>query len=88
MKTYSGLNTGSRLEPSLWNARKSIWIISPWLGKSYAKQLASLSQKGIEIRIITSDVEYNSESLQILRALMNPNLKLLVINRERENMKG
>ena len=41
MKTYSGNNAGSEIEPVLWNARESVWIISPWLAKDYAMRLAS-----------------------------------------------
>jgi HKD family nuclease len=83
MKTYSGPNAGSTLEPLLWNARKVIWLISPWLGKDYAKQLASLSQQGIEVRIITSNVNYNGDSLEILKSNENPNLILLVVDKQK-----
>lgn len=83
MKTYSGQTAGSNIEPVLWNARESIWIISPWLGKDYAKRLASLSQRGVEVRIVTSNVDYNSESLEVFKASKNPNLMLLVLDKER-----
>ncbi|MDH5390302.1 MAG: phospholipase D-like domain-containing protein [Candidatus Bathyarchaeota archaeon] len=83
MKTYSGSTAGSNIEPVLWNARESIWIISPWLGKDYAKRLALLSQKGIEVRIVTSNVDYNSESLEVFQASENPNLILLVLDKEK-----
>lgn len=83
MKTYTGSNAGTKIEPVLWNARELIWVISPWIGKDYAKQLASLSHKGIEVRIITSNHDNNLESLQILKASDNPNLMLLVLDSER-----
>jgi len=83
MKTYTGANSGSQIEPVLWNARESIWIISPWVGSSYAKQLAVLSQKGIEVRIVTSNVEYNGESLEIFKAAENPNLMLMVLDQDK-----
>jgi len=69
MKTYLASNAGSQIESVLWNARKSIWIISPWLGKGNAERLASLSQKGIEVRIITSNHDLNVESIEILKLL-------------------
>jgi hypothetical protein len=83
MKTYCDFNAGSQIGPVLWNAQESIWIISPWLGKDYAKRLASLSQKGIEVRIITSYVDFNIESLEILKASENTNLRLLVLDKEK-----
>ncbi len=83
MKTYCDSNAGSQIEPVLWNARESVWIISPWIGKDYAKRLASLSQKGIEVRIITSNVDFNIDSFEILKASENTNLRLMVLDREK-----
>ena len=88
MKTYSGSNAGSKIRPLLDNAEESVWIVSPWLGKEYAKLLATLSQKGIEVRIITSKVDFNLESLEILKACENQNLSYLVLDRERTDEKG
>lgn len=82
MKTYSGSNAGSIIEPVLWNARESIWIASPWLGKDYAQRLALLSQKGIEVRVLTSNVDYNCESLEVFKTSENPNLIPLVLDKE------
>jgi len=83
MRTYCDSNAGSQIEPVLWNARESVWIISPWLGKDYAKRLAFMSQKGIEVRIITSFVDFNIDSLEILKASENPNLRLLVLDKKK-----
>jgi hypothetical protein len=83
MKTYCSSNAGSQIEPILWNAKESIWIISPWLGKDYANRLASLSQKGIEVRIITSYVDYNTDSIEILKASENSSLILMVLDKEK-----
>jgi len=85
LRTYSGSSAGSEIMPILKNARESAWIISPWLGKEYAKELAALSQRGIEVRIITSNVDYNIESLEILKASENPNLILLVLDKNKTN---
>jgi len=62
METYTGSDAGSQIEPVLWNARESVWIISPWVGENYAKRLVLLSQKGIEVRLVTSNVDYNGKS--------------------------
>ncbi|MCZ7384700.1 MAG: phospholipase D-like domain-containing protein [Candidatus Methanoperedens sp.] len=83
MKTYCDSNAGSQIEPVLWNAKESVWIISPWLGKDYAKRLASLSQKGIEVRIITSLNDFNIDSLEILKASENTNLRLMVLDKKK-----
>lgn len=83
MKTYTGSNAGSLIEPVLWNSRESVWIISPWVGKNYAKQLVLLSQKGIEVRLVTSNVDYNGESLEIFKVSENPNLMLSVLDQEK-----
>lgn len=44
--------------------------------------LAGLSRKGIEVRIITSKVDYNLKSLEILKACENSNLSFLVLDNE------
>lgn len=67
MKTYSGINAGSQIRPLIDNAQESVWIVSPWLGKEYASFLASMSQRGLEVRIITSKVDFNLESIEILK---------------------
>jgi hypothetical protein len=83
MKSYQGSNAGSQIEKPLWNAGKSVWIISPWIGANYARRLASMSQKGIEVRIVTSNDDLNMESVEILTASSNPNLMCLVLNKEK-----
>jgi phosphatidylserine/phosphatidylglycerophosphate/cardiolipin synthase-like enzyme len=83
MRTYLDSNAGSQIEQVLWNAKESVWIISPWIGKNYAERLASLSQKGIEVRIVTSNVDYNGESLEVFKASENPKLMLLVLDKEK-----
>jgi hypothetical protein len=83
MRTYLGTNAGDQIEPYLWNARESIWIIVPWLSKTYAERLGMLSQKGIQTRIITCNDSGNTESLEALTASKNPNLKLMVLDKEK-----
>ncbi len=83
MKTYCNSQAGTQIEPRLWNARESVWVISPWLGRDYAKRLALMSQKGIEIRVITSYDDFNIDSLEILKSCENPNLRFLVLDKEK-----
>ena len=88
MQTYSGAYAGSKIRPLLKNAKESIWIVSPWLGKEYATLLTQLSQKGIEVRIITSKDKFNVESIDILKACENPNLSFLVLDKDGPDEKG
>jgi HKD family nuclease len=45
-------------------------VCSPWISKVYAEKLYDLSRKGIEVRIITSDDEYNSATFSYLSQLL------------------
>ena len=83
MKTYCGSTAGSLLEPMLWDAQESIWVISPWIGKYYAEKLVSFVEKGVEVRIITSNVDYNRESHAIFKAYDNQRLFLLVLDQNK-----
>ena len=80
MKTFSDKGAGQYIRPLLDNAKESLWIITPWLGQDYARLLTSISQKGIEVRIVTSKNDYNIESLEILNACKKPNLSLIVLD--------
>jgi len=82
MKTYCGSTAGSLIEPILWNAQESVWITSPWIGKYYAEKLASLAEKGVEVRVITCNIDYNKESLAILRAHNHLRVFLLVLDKD------
>ncbi len=86
LRTYCGANAGSQIERVLWNAEKSAWVISPWIGKDYARRLVSLSENGVEVRIITTNVDFNAESTKILRTARNTNLRFLVMDKERTGL--
>jgi hypothetical protein len=79
-KTFSDKFAGAKIRPILDNAKESLWIVSPWLGKDYARDLVSISQRGIEVRIITSKNDFNNESIGILKASENPKLHILVFD--------
>jgi HKD family nuclease len=57
------------VEP-IFNAKKMAWVCSPWISKSYAEKLYDLSRKGVEVRIITSDDEYNADTFSYLSQLL------------------
>jgi hypothetical protein len=52
-------------------------------GEKLCKATCLLSQKGIEVRLVTSNVDYNGESLEVLKVSENPNLMLLVLDQEK-----
>lgn len=56
------------VEP-IFHAKKSAWVCSPWISKLYAEKLYDLSRKGVEVRIITSDDEYNADTYSYLSQL-------------------
>ena len=82
MKTYCGSTAGSLLEPMLWSAQQSIWLISPWISPYYAERLLSFVQKGAE-ETITSNDQYNLKTVEILKAYENQGLFLLVIDKNK-----
>lgn len=47
-----------------------VWVCSPWISKLYAEKLYDLSRKGVEVRIITSDDIYNSDTFSYLSQLL------------------
>ncbi len=65
---------GKYLEPILFNAKKSLDILCPYISPTYADKLVQLASKGVKVRVITwmpkgEDKEYGfqRESLKILR---------------------
>jgi HKD family nuclease len=56
------------VEP-IFRAKKSAWVCSPWISKSYAEKLYDLSRRGVEVRIITSDDTYNADTYSYLSQL-------------------
>jgi len=65
---------GKYLEPILFNAKKSLDILCPYISPTYANKLVQLASEGVKVRVITwmpkrEDKEYGfqKESLKILR---------------------
>lgn len=57
MKTHVGKGAGDHIEMQLFQAKKYVRVCSPFIAPSYAKRLLLLLNKGVEVRIITSDSE-------------------------------
>lgn len=52
---YIGRNAGKYLIKDIYNAKKSVKIISPYLGAEYVKDLIGIKEKGVDVSLITSD---------------------------------
>lgn len=63
-KEYSiniGRGVGNELEDLLINAKKRIWIVSPWISEKYAKLLLKKHEEGLDVKLITT-TSYNNQS--------------------------
>lgn len=70
------------VEP-IFYAKQLAWVCSPWISKSYAEKLFNLSRRGVEVRIITSDDFYNSDTYSYLSQLsQNTNFDVHFIKKE------
>lgn len=53
----------------IFDAKKRAWVCSPWISKFYAEKLFHLSKQGVEVRIVTSDDDYNADTYSYLSQL-------------------
>lgn len=51
---YIGTGAGTMLNKSIDKAKKSIWIVSPYLSPSLIEKLLAKQNEGVEVRLITS----------------------------------
>jgi phosphatidylserine/phosphatidylglycerophosphate/cardiolipin synthase-like enzyme len=65
---------GKYIEPILFNAKKNLDVLCPYISPTYANKLVELASKGVKVRVITwmpkkEDKEYGfqKESLKILK---------------------
>jgi hypothetical protein len=78
---------GKYIEPILFNAKKSLDVICPYISPTYAEKLVELATKGVKVRIITwmpkeenKEDSFQRESLKILKE--NLGLKNLLVKVE------
>lgn len=50
-----GRGIGHVLEEFLMNANKKIWVMSPWLSERYAEFLVQKKNKGLDVKVFTSN---------------------------------
>ena len=54
---YAGTHAGNYLEKAISNAKKSIWIICPYIGESYLKTLIQKKGEGVEVHALFHEVK-------------------------------
>ncbi|MEM0211817.1 MAG: phospholipase D family protein [Desulfurococcaceae archaeon] len=79
--TIRSNNLGEYVEPILFNVKKNLDIVCPYISPSYARRLIELSSKGVKIRVITwmprkedKEYEFQRETLRILKDNVSNNL--------------
>lgn len=55
MKTVVGKGVGKHIVKHLFNARKQALICSPWLDEHYAEAIVRMAQRGVNVKLITSN---------------------------------
>lgn len=72
MRTHVGRGAGAFIEPKLFTAEKLAWVCSPWISQAFVPRLVDLAKKGVEVRVITSELEENKEALKVMRDSIKP----------------
>ena len=62
---YIGTGAGTKLLKEIANAQRSVKIISPYLSPKMIEELVWLHQKGIQVRLITTDTLENTHQKQL-----------------------
>ena len=55
MKTFVGKGVGKHIIYHLFNAKKQALICSPWLDEHYAEAIVRMAQRGVNVKLITSN---------------------------------
>ena len=73
MKTYVGRGVGAYIENKIFRAEDYLLISSPWISPGYAEKLVALAdQRGVAIKVITSDKPENQGSIEVFRKRLTP----------------
>ena len=62
-----GTKSGKYIEKQFFDAQKSAYVCSPWISKKYVEKMVIMASKGIDIKIITQDVRYNTDTTDLIR---------------------
>ena len=55
------------IEKQFFAAAKSAYVCSPWISKQYVEKMVLMASKGVDIKIITQDVQYNTDTTDLIR---------------------
>ena len=64
---YMGTKSGKYIEKQFFDAQKSAYVCSPWISKKYVEKMVIMASKGIDIKIITQDVRFNTDTTDLIR---------------------
>jgi len=65
--SYMGKQSGKYIEKQFFTATKSAHVCSPWISKQYVEKMVLMASKGVDIKIITQDVQYNTDTTDLIR---------------------
>ncbi len=66
-RVYSGRDCGKFIEPLIRNARRRLWIVSPYISREYAELLVEKAHQGVDVRVVTCDVDESRDAIRVLR---------------------
>lgn len=75
MRTHIGRGAGNYIEKQLFFANQYVCVCSPYISPSYAKRLLQLLNKGVKVRLITSDSENKDKDGNSTRDLLKDSVK-------------
>ena len=77
MQTHIGIGVGRIIEEKFLNAKDIIFVSSPTISPTIAKKLIELTEKGIKIKMITSE-PYHKEDKEAIKILQERNQKNMI----------
>ena len=66
---YTGTRSGKYIEKQFFSAKSSAYVCSPWISKTHVEKMRTMSNNGVNIKIITQNVQYNTETVDLLRRI-------------------
>ncbi len=69
-----GRNAGRELIKDIYNAKKSVFVISPYISSAYIDKLIDCYNRGVDVVLITNDLDTKRYGKEIYRKLINQNI--------------
>ncbi len=73
-----GKGIGNILEGEIHDAKRRLWIVSPWISEHYALLLVKKCNNGVDVRLITTNDYANKAHVKALMALSQTKNRFLV----------